>query len=453
MKRFSIRVALIFTAIISLYSCEKEMEFDQQLHNTDPTADLLKRTGHLKQTKTFSSDVAFKWMNMQLRLVRSNPIPLGGTPAQRYFVYGAVALYESVVPGMPGYKTLSGQLTNLPAMPKTLPGHAYYWPACVNATMAAMTRSFFTAATTASKLSVDSLELTLNTEYAALTDAEELKRSNDFGKAVAQLVFNWSTTDGSAQANAPYDLPVGTGLWVPTPPGFLPAAIPHWGKNRLWVSNSLDGTAPLPPPAYSEDETSDFYKMAKEVYDISQALTPAQLYLAIFYRGSPGYGGAHYLSIITQILENEDPTLDFTALVFAKTSIALVDANIGCFRVKYDYNQMRPITYIRSVLGHPAWNSAIVTPAFPDFTSAHSASAGAFVETLEGFFGTDYHFTDHAYDYLGMTSLSYTSLDAMAQAIGNSRLYGGIHYKLSCEAGLMQGRKVAKNINRMVKFK
>jgi len=453
MKRFSVPVAVILMAMIFLYSCEKDMESDQLLQNGDPTTSDLKRKGHLHQTKTFSSEVAFKWMNMQLRLVRLNPTPLGGTPAQRYFVYGAIALYESVVPGMPAYKTLVGQLTDLPAMPKTLPGHAYYWPACANAAMASLTRSFFTAATVANKASVDSLELALNAEYAASADAGELQRSIDFGKAVAQLVFSWSTTDGAAQANAPYVPPVGPGLWVPTPPAFAPAAIPYWKNNRLWVSGSLAGTEPPPPPVYSENPTSDFYQMAKEIYDISQVLTPAQLNLAVYYAGFPGYGGAHYLSILTQILQNENRPLDFTALVFAKTSIALVDANIGCFKTKYFHNQMRPITYIRSILSHPTWNSAIVTPPFPDFTSAHSASAGAFVETLEGFFGTNYQFTDHSYDYQGMVPLAYSSLDAMSQAISNSRIYGGIHYRLSCEAGLVQGRKVARNINNLVKFK
>jgi len=451
MKKHVVHVALIFTAMIFLYSCEKELESDQ-LFLTDPSASALKRTGHLKQTKTFSSEVAFKWMNMQLRLVRLNPTSLGGTPSHRYFCYGAVAMYESVVPGMPAYKTLSGQLTDLPAMPKTLPGHAYYWPACVNATMAAMTRSFFTAATAANKASVDSLELALNTQYAALTDAEELQRSIDFGKAVAQLVFNWATTDGAAQANAPYVLPVGPGLWEPTFPAFATAAIPYWGKNRLMVSMSLDGTDPPAPPVYSEDPSSDFYQMVQEIYDISQALTPAQLNLAVFYRGSPGFAGAHYLSIVTQILEQENRSLDFTALVFAKTCIALIDAGIGVYKVKYQHNQMRPITFIRRFIDED-WNSAIVTPNFPDFPSAHSTSAGAFVETLEGFFGTNYPFTDHAYDYLNMTPLSYTSLDAMARAIGDSRVYGGIHYIYSCEAGLEQGRKIAKNINNTLKFK
>ena len=47
-------------------------------------------------------------------------------------------------------------------MPETLHGYAYYWPACGNAALAAMTRSFFTNATPANKASVDSLENALN---------------------------------------------------------------------------------------------------------------------------------------------------------------------------------------------------------------------------------------------------------------------------------------------------
>jgi hypothetical protein len=72
---------------------------------------------------------------------------------------------------------------------------------------------------------------------------------------------------------------------------------------------------------------------------------------------------------------------------------------------------------------------------------------------LEGFFGTNYPFTDHAYDYLNMTPISHSALDAMANAIGDSRIYGGIHYILSCEAGEEQGRKIAKIINNRVKLK
>jgi hypothetical protein len=448
MKKFIMPVAMISMALFFLYSCSKEVETDQ----TQTDMSLKSAKGHLKQTKTFSSEVAFKWMNMQLRQVRQYPIGLGGTPWHRYFAYGAIALYESVVPGMPGYMSLSGQLTDLLPMPKTAPGVAYYWPACANEAMAALTRGFFILASPGSKAAIDSLENALNAEYQALTDADELQRSIDFGKAVGDLVLAWSKTDRSDQANAPYTVPVGPGLWVPTPPGFGAPILPYWGHNRLMVSTSLNGIALPPPITYSTDPSSDFYKMAKEIYDISQVLTPDQVYLAVYY-GGPGYGGAHYLSLIKQVLENENRNLDFTALVFAKTCIALIDANIGCFAVKYQYNQVRPITYIRNVLGHSGWNSTLTNPPFPDYISAHSASAGAMVGILEEFVGRNYAFTDHTYDFKGSHSLSYNSLDDLANGISMSRVYAGIHYEPSCLAGEEFGRKVAQNIDKMLIFK
>ena len=404
------------------------------------------------QTRNYSSEVVFKWIDMQLRLIRTNPTPLGGLPPQRYYAYSAIALYESIVPGMPDYKSLSGQLTTLPAMPQTLHGKAYYWPACGNAALAAMTRSFFTNATAPNKVSVDSLENALNDSYKMQTDTAQFRQSANFGKAVAQVVFTWSTTDGSASANAPYTPPVGLGLWAPTPPAFLAAFGPYWGNNRLMVAKSLDGSAPVAPPNYSEDPTSDYYKMVSEIYDVSQALTPEQKAIAIYYRDNPGFGGGHYLSILKQVLVQENPKLDFTAYAYAKASISIIDAGIGCYKIKYQYNQQRPIKYIREVLGHGSWNTVFPTPNFPDFPSAHSTIAGAFGEIMKDLFGSDYHFTDHTYDYLGMPPRTFTSFDAMTQEIGDSRVYAGIHYRLSCERGAQQGRKIGQNIIHSVKF-
>jgi hypothetical protein len=71
---------------------------------------------------------------------------------------------------------------------------------------------------------------------------------------------------------------------------------------------------------------------------------------------------------------------------------------------------------------------------------------------MEDLFGSDYGFTDHTYDYLGMSPRHYSSFDALVQEIGDSRVYAGIHYRLSCESGAKQGRKIGHNINRTVKF-
>ena len=90
--------------------------------------------------------------------------------------------------------------------------------------------------------------------------------------------------------------------------------------------------------------------------------------------------------------------------------------------------------------GHPEWNTLFDTPPFPDFPSGHSTIVGSFGEILKGFFGNNYHFTNHAYDYLCMAPRSYNSFDELAKEIGDSRVYAGIHYRYSCEKGCEQGR-------------
>jgi hypothetical protein len=445
MKKISVQVALFFAAITLLNSCQNE--FQQKWNEYDWHGNSDNNHGHLKQTKNYSSEVVFKWMDMQLRLMRTNPTPIGGLPPARYFGYSAIALYESVVPGMPEYHSLSGQLTDMPAMPPTLKGTAYYWPECGNATLASMTRRFFTSATEANKAAIDSLEMALSEAYQLDVDSAGFHRSHDFGQAIAQAVFTWSTTDGASNANADYVPPEGPGLWTRTPPGFAPAALPYWGNNRLMVSTSLRGTDPLAPPTYSSDSGSAYYKMVKEVYDVSQKLTPEQTAIAVYYRDNPGYGGGHYLAILKGILEQENPKLDFSAYVFAKVSIGIVDAGIGCWQTKYQYNQQRPITFIRDVLGHTSWNAVFNTPNFPDFPSGHCTIAGVFAEIMKGFFGSNYHFTDHSYDYLGMPPRSFNSFDAFIKEVSDARVYAGIHNRISCDRGALQGKLIAKNIN------
>ena len=84
--------------------------------------------GHLKQTKDFPADVALAWMKMHLELNRTSPAPLR-LNGYRFMPYCAIALYESVVPGMPAFRSLSGQLTDLPVMPEIDHNLSYFWPA------------------------------------------------------------------------------------------------------------------------------------------------------------------------------------------------------------------------------------------------------------------------------------------------------------------------------------
>ena len=443
---------LFVIGCVVFISCQKETQqpFNSEEIATAPNNN--SQHGHLKQTNTYSSDVVIKWMNMQLKLMQTSSPFIGGLPAFRPIAYSGIALYESVVPGMPAYQTLSGQLTDMPAMPQTLPGFAYHWPTCANAALAAFNRSFFANTSGANKTSMDSLENALNADYQDDVNATTFHRSVQFGKSIAQSIFDWSVADGANHANDPYTVPVGPGFWVPTPPANLAPFGPYWKNNRLMVQGSLNGSAPPPPPAYSTTPGSAYHEMVKEVYDISQTLTSEQRTIGLYYRDNPGFGGGHYLSILKQVLEKEQVNLDRSALAYAKVGIGIVDGGIGCWTAKYTYNLERPITYIRNIMGYSTWNALFATPNFPEYPSGHSTAGGVVAETLTGLFGDNYQFTNHSYDYLGMAPRTYTSFYQMAQEIGDSRVYGGIHYRVACTEGNKQGRKIAQNINNTLKF-
>jgi hypothetical protein len=455
MKRdtiFPLAKCLVLSGLFFLASCQKEMQTNQQAQES-ALASSNNEHGHLQQTRTFSSDVVFKWMDMQLRLMRTSSPFIGGLPVSRIFGYTGIALYESVVPGMPAYQSLSGQLNQFPDMPRTQPGFAYHWAGSANAALAGMTRSFFPTTSAGNKASVDSLENALNNEFKTSATADVLERSIEFGRSVAQLVFGWAATDGADHANDAYTPPVGPGLWAPTPPAFAAAFGPYWHNNRLMVTGSLNGIEKVPaPPAYSEDPSSDFYKMVKEVYDVSQTLTDEQRATGLYYRDNPGFGGGHYLSILKIVLQQENASLDISALAYAKTGISIVDAGIGCWTIKYMYNNMRPITYIRNILGHATWNPLFATPPFPDYISGHSTLGGAVAEILTSMFGDNYHFTNNSYSFLGMPDQHYASFYDMADQIGKSRVYAGIHYTTSCVEGNKLGKQVARNILNTLKF-
>jgi len=194
--------------------------------------------------------------------------------------------------------------------------------------------------------------------------------------------------------------------------------------------------------------------MAKHVYDVSQNLTPDQTAMAIFWRDGPGYTpGGHWISILQQVLQQTNSHLDKAALAYALTGICINDALISCWQTRYHYNLVRPVTYIQNVMGYTNWNSLIPTPPHPEYTSAHTALSVAVAKAFTVLYGNIGSFTDHTYDYLGFVPRTYDSFHAIAEEVSISRLYAGIHYEPSLEAGVIQGEKVAENILRILKLK
>ena len=461
MKKLSLATVLL----LFLFSCQKNIE-KQAAQEEIPTSANTDQ-GHLQQTKTFSADVIIRWLNMQLDMLR---VPLaagtGSQGADRALAYCGIAAYESVVPGMPAYQTLTNQLNGFPEMPSTEPGKAYHWAASANAALAEMNRRLFPTTSVTNITAINNLEIALQASYANEVDAATLQRSIDFGKEVAIRVSVWAAADGSANVNPPY-VPtpnfVGPAFWVQsvgpgtalvtTPPNSPQAANPYASQRRLIVPDVTNGTTLEPPPAYSTDPASPFFAMVKDVYDKSQNLTAAQTAMAIYHRDAPGYpGGGHFVAVLAQVLTTAETTLDVAALTYAKVGIAAHDASTICFVNKYTYNLVRPINYIRNVMGYGSWNAQFNTPGHPEFPSAHAVFGTAVATMLTDVLGDNFQFTLHTYDYLNLPARSYNSFFEMSREMADSRVFAGIHYQASCDKGRWLGEKVARNVLSKVKF-
>lgn len=125
--------------------------------------------------------------------------------------------------------------------------------------------------------------------------------------------------------------------------------------------------------------------------------------------------------------------------------IADADALLACWSSKYQYNLIRPITYIRRVIDS-AYAPPLPTPPFPEYTSAHSVQTAAALSTIQALFG-DVGYTDHTHDADGFAPRTFASLSDSMLETGLSRLYGGIHYHAAIFNGFDQGRCVAARVN------
>ena len=461
----SLTKALSLLSVLSLLvfiSCQKETQTKQPQSEEIAKAANNGGHGHLQQTKTFSSDVVISWINMQLQMNKL-PLPAGtaGQANERCQAYCGIALYESVVPGMPAYQSLAGQLTDFPEMPSAEPGKAYHWAASANAALAEMNRRLFPATAEANKTAMTNLENSWQASFASETDAVTLQRSIAFGKEVATRVFNWAATDGFANVNPPYVPPVGPGLWVPSaflpsppnPPGtFAPPAGPYTYQRRKLVPGVANGTELTPPPPFSTTPGSPFWNMVKELHNASLTLTNDQKAMADYFKDNPGYSaGGTYVAVFSQALSLTKPALDLAALAYVKVGLAHHDATIILLTNKYVFNLIRPVTYIRNYID-PNWSTYIPTPNHPEFPSGHSTTGGAALGMMSHIFGEDFHITLHTYDYLNYPARSYTSFSQMMNDISLSRFYGGLHYIATLDKSEVQGAKVAQNILNTVKF-
>ncbi|MGN6618114.1 MAG: vanadium-dependent haloperoxidase, partial [Ilyomonas sp.] len=162
--------------------------------------------------------------------------------------------------------------------------------------------------------------------------------------------------------------------------------------------------------------------------------------------------GGHWMNIVGIIAKDKNADFPTTVAAYTETSIALFDGFICCWDEKYRSNYIRPETVINKYYD-PDWKPYIQTPPVPEYTSGHAVISAAAAEIMTHYFGDNVSYTDTSELEFGIPNRSFTSVREAAKEAGMSRVYGGIHYKHSCDIGNEQGVKVGQLILQRLKMK
>src|SRR5690606_36369134 len=152
----------------------------------------------------------------------------------------------------------------------------------------------------------------------------------------------------------------------------------------------------------------------------------------------------HTFNIVNQLLQESNASLEKTAVGLAMMAVAENDAFISCWKSKYDYVLIQPVSYNQKYID-PSFETVIGTPPFPAYISGHSAEIGAGVKVMIHLFtdeSGDYTFTDLSQLQYGFEARSYDNFYDMAEECALSRYYGGIHFEMDNTAGLDVGYAV-----------
>ncbi len=275
----------------------------------------------------------------------------------------------------------------------------------------------------------------------------------EWGQKVADAIWNWRSTDGFNQTPPLFEGGTGIGEWRPTPPAFLPGALPQMASMETWVIQSHDQFRPLSgPPGVATPQYARDFNEVKDMGSLSSLKRSADQTLAAQFWGttsSPAYFWNH---LALSLLDRNKSSLLKNARLLALINVAMADAIIASWDAKYYFVSWRPITAI--VLadqdGNPAtkadsnWAPLLVTPPFPEYLSAHSSVSSAAVTVLAGRFGNRTTFTVSS-DVSDLTR-HFTSFSAALDEIRSARVNAGIHFRTACNDAQVLGTDIAQYV-------
>ena len=286
------------------------------------------------------------------------------------------------------------------------------------------------------------------------------------GRAAGAAMLALRRDDGATR-DAPYTPGMGAGKWRPSPNpvpanpaianpdaarGYLPAAVPGWANvTPFTLLSASQFWLPGPPALTSATYARDYNEVKTVGGKVSTVRTADQTEIARFWFEGPGLWNTIARTVVTSRgLDARD-----SARVLALMNMAMADAYIAGWKIRYVYDSWRPVTAIRegdndgndATAGDPTWDSHQNTPSVSDYPSTQSTFSGAAAVALASALGGDQaNFTvTSGKPFEGITR-SFTSFSQAARESADSRVYAGIHFRSACEDGLGLGRKIGQRV-------
>ena len=310
----------------------------------------------------------------------------------------------------------------------------------------------------------DSLDAAHNEELAALGSDPAVEAGRSWGAAVGNEVISLRASDGTQTASSQAG---GSG------PGVFPRTFSGTQFRNMTpfgiasVSGYLsDGPPPLTSAEYAED-FNEVKALGSFTDTDPERAAIARHWLA---EGGTVRETGLWFKVALEVIESQNTagSLADTTRLLALLGMGIADAVTTSWNDKYNYRYWRPGDAIRqastdcnpATVEDPNWNprpgicSATAVPfcavfgGTPEHTSGTSTFAGAASTILASFYCTDRIPFAFAGEQSGSAPRSYAGFSQAAHEAGRSRIYGGIHFQFSNDAGREAGKEIGREIVR-----
>ncbi|WP_369045519.1 vanadium-dependent haloperoxidase [Sinomonas sp. P10A9] len=399
-------------------------------------------------------NIAAQWDSIAVNtVVSSGTFQNEGTV---YMAYVTAAMYDAAV-------AIDGRYVPY-AAPLAAPAGASSDAAVVEAARVTLDYYLPAKATTVDALAATSL--------AAIPDGTPKTDGAGVGHAAAEGVIAARTGDGRLTpigvTSAFPTLAPAPGVWRLTPPAFARPQTPWMATMRPLVLDRPDRFRPDgPPPLTSPDWVAAFNEIKAVGAANSTVRTPEQTATAYFWSAN---GIRQWNRTARDLADSRHLDLVSSARLFAMVDVVGADAAIAVMNEKYHFLFWRPVTAIDPTAvsndgfgpvpgfddGDPltveqtGWRPLLTTPNHPEYPAAHGTVTSAMAEVFTQFLGTrEINLTIHGFDQAGAPGnfdavRTFASPTDLREQIVDARLWAGLHYRFSTEAGVDLGRSVAK---------